>query len=40
MSNVGIGLGIARKGWIEAGQVLNARDADAFLSHARSRRAS
>src|SRR5918996_3633070 len=38
MSNVGIGLGIARKGWIEAGQVLNARDADAFLSHARRRR--
>jgi DNA polymerase (family 10) len=40
MSNVGIGLGIARKGWIEAGQVLNARDADAFLSHARRRRVS
>jgi len=38
MANVEIGLGIARKGWLEAGQVLNTRDADGFLAHARRRR--
>ena len=40
MANVEIGLGIARKGWLEAGQVLNTRDAEGFLAHARRRRAS
>jgi DNA polymerase (family 10) len=39
MANVDIGLGIARKGWLEARQVLNTRDADGFLDHARARRA-
>jgi hypothetical protein len=34
-----VGLGIARKGWLEPRQVLNTRDADAFLAHARARRA-
>ena len=38
MDNVEIGLGVARKGWIEARQVLNARDAAAFLAFARGRR--
>ncbi|HYU89443.1 MAG TPA: PHP domain-containing protein [Gemmatimonadales bacterium] len=37
MSNVAVGLGIARKGWLEPDQVLNARDADAFLAFARAR---
>lgn len=40
MANVEIGLGIARKGWLEAGQVLNTRDVDGFLAHARQRRSS
>ena len=40
MANVEIGLGIARKGWLEAGQVLNTRDAEGFLAHARRRRAA
>jgi DNA polymerase (family X) len=39
MGNVSVGLGIARKGWLEASQVLNTRDADGFLAHARRRRA-
>ncbi|MGH7646259.1 MAG: histidinol-phosphatase, partial [Gemmatimonadales bacterium] len=38
MANVAIGVGIARKGWLEARQVLNTRDAEGFLAHARSRR--
>jgi len=38
MANVGIGVGVARKGWLEPKDVLNARDADAFRSFARSRR--
>jgi DNA polymerase (family 10) len=38
MANVDVGVGIARKGWLEAGQVLNTRDADAFLRHVRRRR--
>src|SRR5216117_464855 len=37
LSNVAVGLGIARKGWLEAAQVLNTRDADAFLAFARAR---
>ncbi|MGH7569601.1 MAG: helix-hairpin-helix domain-containing protein [Gemmatimonadales bacterium] len=38
MSNVAVGIGIARKGWLEAPQVLNTRDADAFLAQTRRRR--
>jgi DNA polymerase (family 10) len=37
MTNVAVGLGIARKGWLEPDQVLNTRDADAFLAFARAR---
>jgi DNA polymerase (family 10) len=40
MANMDIGLGIARKGWLEAGQVLNTRDAQSFVAHARRRRES
>jgi DNA polymerase (family 10) len=39
MSNVAVGLGIARKGWVEARDVLNTRDADSFLAFTRQRRA-
>jgi DNA polymerase (family 10) len=39
MSNVAVGLGIARKGWLEPAAVLNTRDADGFLAFARARRA-
>jgi DNA polymerase (family 10) len=38
MANVAVGLGMARKGWLEAGDVLNTRDAEGFLSHARKQR--
>lgn len=38
MGNVEIGLGVARKGWLEAAGVLNARDAEGFLAHARRHR--
>jgi DNA polymerase (family 10) len=38
MSNVDVGVGIARKGWLEAERVLNTRDVDGFLGHARKRR--
>jgi DNA polymerase (family 10) len=37
MTNVAVGLGIARKGWLEPDGVLNTRDADAFLAFARAR---
>jgi DNA polymerase (family 10) len=37
MTNVAVGLGIARKGWLEPHGVLNTRDADAFLAFARAR---
>jgi DNA polymerase (family 10) len=37
MSNVAVGVGIARKGWLEPDQVLNTRDVDAFLAFARAR---
>lgn len=33
------GVDVARKGWVEAASVLNARDVDAFLGFARARRA-
>ncbi|HUL03577.1 MAG TPA: PHP domain-containing protein [Gemmatimonadales bacterium] len=39
MSNVTVGLGIARKAWVEARDVLNTRDADSFLAFTRQRRA-
>lgn len=38
MTNVAVGLGVARKGWVEARQVLNTRSADAFLEFCRRRR--
>ena len=34
------GVGMARKGWLEAGNVLNTRDVDAVLAFARARRSS
>jgi DNA polymerase (family 10) len=34
-----IGVGIARKGWLEASDVLNTWDADAVVERARARRA-
>jgi DNA polymerase (family 10) len=39
IANVAVGLGIARKGWVEAAGVLNTRDADGFLAVAGARRA-
>ena len=38
LANAEWGLGIARKGGLEAGDILNTRDADAFLAFARARR--
>ncbi|OLC07580.1 MAG: hypothetical protein AUH42_03315 [Gemmatimonadetes bacterium 13_1_40CM_70_11] len=38
MTNVPVGVGIARKGWLEARDVLNTRDAEGFLAQARKRR--
>jgi DNA polymerase (family X) len=38
IANVAVGLGIARKGWLEPAQVLNTRDAAALLAFARRRR--
>lgn len=38
MANVTIGLGVARKAWLEAGNVLNSRDAAGFLAFSRGRR--
>jgi len=38
ITNVAVGLGIARKGWVEARQVLNTRDAAAFSAFAQRRR--
>jgi DNA polymerase (family 10) len=38
LDNVEIGVGIARKGWLEAGDVLNAMSADDVLARARARR--
>ena len=38
ITNVAVGLGIARKGWVEAPQVLNTRNATAFLAFAHRRR--
>ena len=38
LDNVAFGVGVARKGWLEARDVLNTLDADAFLARARARR--
>lgn len=38
MSNMDLGVAIARKGWLTRDQVLNTRPADRFLHHARRRR--
>jgi DNA polymerase (family X) len=38
LDNVTLGVGIARKGWVEKGDVLNARDAEGVLEFARKRR--
>jgi DNA polymerase (family 10) len=38
LDNVAVGVGIARKGWLEAGDVLNARSADDVVAFARARR--
>jgi DNA polymerase (family X) len=38
LDNVHIGVGIARKGWLEAGDVLNTRSAEDVLAHAARRR--
>ena len=40
LDNVQIGVGIARKGWLEAGDVLNAMSVDDVLAHASRRRSS
>jgi DNA polymerase (family 10) len=37
LANVDIGIGMARKGWLEVGDVLNARSADDILAFARRR---
>jgi DNA polymerase (family 10) len=38
MTNVAVGVGVARKGWVEADDVLNARDAESFRTFAKARR--
>jgi DNA polymerase (family 10) len=37
LDNMEVGVGIARKGWLERGDVLNARSADEVLAFARAR---
>ena len=37
MTNVALGVGIARKGWLAARDVLNTRDVEGFLAHAQRR---
>jgi DNA polymerase (family 10) len=39
LDNVHFGIGMARKAWLEAGEILNARSADDVLAFARKRRA-
>ena len=39
IANVGYGVGMARKGWLDPRRVLNTRTADEFLAFARARRA-
>ncbi|HYD51349.1 MAG TPA: PHP domain-containing protein, partial [Gemmatimonadaceae bacterium] len=38
LDHTGLGVGIARKGWLERGDVLNARSAEAVVAFARARR--
>ena len=38
MANVAVGVGVARKGWVEARDVLNTRDVEAFRTFAKARR--
>src|SRR4029077_14602445 len=38
MANVTVGVGVARKGWVEAEDVLNARDIESFRRFAGARR--
>jgi DNA polymerase (family 10) len=38
MANVAVGIGVARKGWLAARDILNTRDAEGFLAFARNRR--
>jgi DNA polymerase (family 10) len=38
LDNVAVGVGIARKGWLEKGDVLNARSADEVVAFAKARR--
>jgi DNA polymerase (family 10) len=38
LDNVVVGVGMARKGWLEARDLLNAREADDVIAFARSRR--
>ena len=38
LANVDIGIGIARKGWLTAGDILNTKDAEGFLDYAKHRR--
>lgn len=38
LANADLGVGVARKGWLEAKDVLNTRDAEGFLEHAKARR--
>ena len=38
LDNVSVGVGMARKGWLEAADLLNTRDADSVVAFARARR--
>jgi DNA polymerase (family 10) len=38
LANVAFGVGVARKGWLGPGEILNTRDAEGFLAFARARR--
>jgi len=38
LANADLGVGVARKGWLEAKDILNTRDAEGFLEHAKARR--
>ena len=40
MTNMELGIGIARKGWLSSSEVLNARPLDEFMQHVARRRAN
>ncbi len=40
MTNMDLGVGLARKGWLTEDRVLNARPVDGFLNHVAQRRAN